>query len=494
MMAIVPSRRSGFSLVELMIAIMILGLGMVMVATVFPVSLDLTRGTLQLNIADAAFETATTTLQLRLPSRFTSFEPSPANSTAEVVLVPDVRAIELNPSAPAVIDEPDYHVDSAGLEVGQPGARVAFSDVFGTLPVATLFSTHWPTYKTLFPDRSRAYTEQTYWDCEVNDFLVSGNWVRNTWVVPSMNIAVGGGWVYESTPATLDATGQYLYLPTSLPYIQYPDYIAPPALNAGPLPRPPRIHLADRVYPPVSLEAAPDGTYLGWNSLTQQHEVFANAAAMNAYVTSLARDKRYAWTAFASQGGTSLQEFRDSKRTFLCTLALTYRGDLSARYAHQQLPPDGQFNFSDKTDSDYAGDVDMMRRPVPDKTTGPATDTLFPQPWLVMLANVNPKAGTITCSAYAARLLPANSYLIVAQSTGGLQAGAPIKITDAPSPIVLNAANPYTLQIARTDGSSASDVAVWVFPPAINPDRQTFQRSSPVVAVSVREVTPDWGK
>ena len=60
--------RRGFSLVELMIASMILGLGMVMVATVFPISLDMTRETLQMSISQSAADTAYGTLALRMPT------------------------------------------------------------------------------------------------------------------------------------------------------------------------------------------------------------------------------------------------------------------------------------------------------------------------------------------------------------------------------------------------------------------------------------------
>ncbi|HOM53906.1 MAG TPA: type II secretion system protein, partial [Phycisphaerae bacterium] len=87
------SQRPGFSLVELMIAIMILGLGMVMVATVFPVSLDMTRNTLQMNISDAAFDAAVSTLRLKVPSQFENLEPGSrgaAPGPAEIVLWPDV--------------------------------------------------------------------------------------------------------------------------------------------------------------------------------------------------------------------------------------------------------------------------------------------------------------------------------------------------------------------------------------------------------------------
>lgn len=483
----------GFSLVELMIAIMILGLGMVMVATVFPVSLELTRGTLQLNIADAAFESAIATLKMRIPSRHMKLEPElpptgMPDVPAEVVLWPDVRRIELDSNAR--IDQERHAVlfaEKYAIPAFATPTRIAFNDVLFTTLSHGAFAGHWTTYRGIFPDYTRAYTEQTYWDAEMHTEIGDGSFRLNSWVVRSVNITASGLMLPEElVPGVGDL---------SLPYIQNPLAVVPP--------RAARIHLADRVYPPINVEAVPDGSgYAVWNPNTNTYDFFPEPDALgklNEYIFDVARERRYAWTAFARQGGNTLLEFKDGKRSFMCTIVLTYRGNLSARYARQQQPTnDRQFNFSNSAGSDFADDVFLMRVPRPD-TNGPDTDTMFPQPWLVMLDVVNPKAGVITCTGAVARLLPVDSYFIVAQKNAGLQAGAPIKITGGPSYINPgNLADPiYTLEFNRFGFGMgiAQNVAVWVFPPAIDPaNRGSFQRNSPVVATTMREVIPDWGK
>lgn len=495
----------GFSLVELMIAIMILGLGMVMVATVFPVSLELTRGTLQLNIADAAFESAIATLKMRIPSRHMKLEPQPPESTAEVVLWPDVRQIELESNA--TIEHAQHVVLFPGEYAGlnPPTTRLAFAPPdFSALDWADIvqknnlafvhpyLSTYFNANEALlthFQAFSRAYTEQTYWDAEMHTEIGDGSFRLNSWVVPSVNIASDGTMFPEaSSPADPNYSNYAKY---SLPYIQNPGgYV---------LPRPARIHLADRVYPPISVEATPDGWgYRVWNPDIGDYQVFPDLDELNEYILNVARERRYAWTAFARQGGDTLEEFVEGKRSFMCTIVLTYRGNLSARYARQQQPADGQFNFSNEASSDFKDDVFLMRVPRPDTDNGPATDTLFPQPWLVMLDVVHPRAGVITCTGAVARLLPVDSYFIVARTNLGLQAGVPIKITGGPSYINPgNLADPiYTLEFNRFGFSTgvANNVAVWVFPPPIDPARGSFQRNSPVVATTMQEVIPDWGK
>ena len=62
-------RRRGFSLMELMIAIMILGIGLVMVATVFPIGVEQIAQTLKTNIAESAAESAIGVLQVKVPGR-----------------------------------------------------------------------------------------------------------------------------------------------------------------------------------------------------------------------------------------------------------------------------------------------------------------------------------------------------------------------------------------------------------------------------------------
>jgi hypothetical protein len=45
------------------------------------------------------------------------------------------------------------------------------------------------------------------------------------------------------------------------------------------------------------------------------------------------------------------------------------------------------------------------------------------------------------------------------------------------------------LPIARSSWPTVSNLAVWVFPPAVNPDR-TFGTQTPVVGTAIREISP----
>jgi len=199
-----PQPRRGFSLVELMIAIMILGLGMVMVATVFPVSLDMTRGTVQLSISQTVAEAAVGTLALRMPSARDLTPPVyPFAFPTPRVAFPDMYSCELMP--------PYAHLDVIDLSVRNP-----------VLPPA-------PT-DPRFP-RVRFYTEQTFWDAgNVPPGFINQN---ITFVVPAQNIGPDLQVLAEAPP--FPTVGQQ----TPIGQI--------------------RVSAADRVYPPVDLYY-PDGT------------------------------------------------------------------------------------------------------------------------------------------------------------------------------------------------------------------------------------------
>src|SRR5262249_30642514 len=101
-------RLSAFSMVELLIAIMILGLGLVMVATIFPVGLDMTRETVEKGISLAAADYAVDLIKLKVPtwhdeiansSRNNYLQPSPVPppTNMPVVLLPTTLVMTSDP-------------------------------------------------------------------------------------------------------------------------------------------------------------------------------------------------------------------------------------------------------------------------------------------------------------------------------------------------------------------------------------------------------------
>lgn len=83
-----------------------------------------------------------------------------------------------------------------------------------------------------------------------------------------------------------------------------------------------------------------------------------------------------------------------------------------------------------------------------------------------------------------ANMLPTGSYFIVAQATGGLEAGTPYK--------VLNSAPERGIVQIQRGGPSAVDVPVWVFPPPVERGSVLrFGRTSPVIGTIIRDLAPE---
>lgn len=186
-----------FSLVEMMIAIMILGLGMVMAATVFPVSLDMTKGTLQLNISQTAADVAVATLTVRVPkyaplNNIPDYDPNgfPLLATPRVAL-PDMRLIDMHDQTLSLEDQ--LVLSMPYISLGWPGA----------VP---------PPYDLL----TALFTERSFWDA---DYVLPGS----TAVVAAQNIRPDLVIIQEVPP------------------------------NGVASPSGPRLSLVDRVYPPVDL-------------------------------------------------------------------------------------------------------------------------------------------------------------------------------------------------------------------------------------------------
>lgn len=285
-----PYRKSGFSLIELMIAIMILGLGMVMAATVFPVSLDMTRGTVQLNISETAADVAAGTLAIRVP-RAKNLEKSNSDTLKEAVALPNVAGIDLD----------DFELTAADLAImGEPGYSTLVPPDY--LFYAFLAQPTAPLNPTNGAPMASFLTELSFWESQyvpTNIGLALPTFIVRSQTMPATSAAkIADDELAPIIPEVL-ATGT---IPTSVAKA--------------------RISLADRVYPPVDLYVPDPNT---------GQPVLKNSNVLRAEI----RERRYAWTAI---------HFRDledqTQRTFFARIVILYRGNTSARYPAQVQPAD----------------------------------------------------------------------------------------------------------------------------------------------------------
>ena len=270
--------RAGFSLVELMIAIMILGLGMVMAATVFPVSLDMTRGTVQLNIAEAAADAAVATLALRVP-RYKNLDGKPADFDAKGFPVNATPRVAL---ADMTETQKDFRLEKLELILLSTPLRLSWRP----LPPSLL----------RLQELSAFLTEMSFWDAE---YAPANRTSVASFVVRSQNLTPDLHTVHEQPPSL------YAVSPTN-------------AVNGFPIdPRAnvpaARISVADRVYPPVDMHFD-DTTFLPASRLAEIAQ------------------RRYSWTAI---------HFRDlddqAHKSFFVRIVVLYRGNTSAYYAKQRV-------------------------------------------------------------------------------------------------------------------------------------------------------------
>lgn len=391
-----------FSLVEMMIAIMILGLGMVMAATVFPVSLDMTKGTLQMNISQTAADVAAATLAIRVPRLNSELVP-----TEPRVVLPGMygRELQWNPR----IDNPKNLL--ANIDV--------VDDRWGPPNTVTVPSVPNLTNNKIVRDsrlaRARLYTGMSFWDAEWSPTQISA------YVVAAQNMQVGLNVVAEVPP--MPSVG--VVTPTGL------------------TPMPPRISIADRVYPPVDRYRI-DGTA----------RPLLNAVPTDLGVLDEIASRRYCWTAL---------HYRDlydlTHSGYYCQIVVFYRSNLDSRYIRQ----------------------DTITPGIPPQAPQPAStnvdDTLFPQAWLVTVV-MNGPAGMVSCTSNVAALLPAGSYIISADLNGVIPPGTSTKIIknnwDGTATLTPNDPNTWptwpTLQIKPGEFSSSSvpvSMRAWVFPPAM---------------------------
>ncbi|HOW73703.1 MAG TPA: prepilin-type N-terminal cleavage/methylation domain-containing protein [Phycisphaerae bacterium] len=475
------TRRKGFSLLELMIAIMILGIGIVMVATIFPVGLDLTRDTVQMDISQAVTDVGMAMMTVKVPGykQLDKMADTAAVPAAARVLVPDILRTEMSVNGQISLQQQeviDFLVGSVGsLKTDYGKVQVG--------PPYVWAPKNWPglspAQQTVpeFISRCRVFTEQTGWPSE----LAPEDEVS---VVPAQNLPADYIKVAQkASEKTIDAVVKTMVLPT---FRSAGNHLQPVVTL-------PRIHLLDQVYPPFPTaelyELSSSTAYSAYSaSMWRPKDVGINT------LTSVLRDlasRRYSWLAF------SHRMLADPKHAeMLVTVVTLYRGDANARFARQKTIAGGSgYNVDFDFSSNDADHFDACWQPKADPTAD--EDWVFPVPWLVKLMAVNLESGEVYCAAEVARLLPAGSYFIIAQGKGQLRAGTfqkvlacEVKVLSSPKPRSAWALNDWSrLTVARGKGS-AQDVLAWVIPPAVERSGTavSFQSRSPVVGVALRKV------
>ncbi len=458
------SRRPGFSLLEIMIAIMIMGLGMVMVATIFPVSLGMARDTVRSDMALIVADAAIATLRAKVPvEKLDLAPPTTSQPAAYAILAPNMGYIMRNQPDQIIDANSNFSVMSAFTGMDELSTWGSWSRTF--------------TFSSAIDEQPfRIFTEKSGWamhDPSANTSVA--------YVVPAQNIRNDDQLVVE------------------IPPVPVPSGSAPPLF--------PRLHLADRVYPAPLIYK--DGYYQDAVRGYRIDPLSGDRIDVNppdeAYLMHLlaegdpAADRPrpptyYSWTAIHSRCPNGYGTAGSNPdQNLLVTIVVTHRLSVNSRYARQKELGADTDEFYD-VNFDTSSPVDQLLKPGPDDN--PETDMVFPVPWLVQFNAVNLAEGEITCTAEVARLLPRGSFFVVAVGRDDLCAGTPHQVLDSvwdTSMLPDDPANPRaSLKIAPKAGSTAilKNLAVWVFPPPITGDRAQvattrFGERSPVIGVAL---------
>lgn len=472
--------RRAFSLLELMIAIVILGIGMVMVATIFPIGIDMAAQTVQMNIAQSVADAALATLKLKVPS---VSNLTGDDQVSHLVFGTDVTATDLD----TVIDNSTNNNDVIALALN--GQKSGIKPPAGWKWVSSPWIVEYgPGPETLNVDNAlsgifpagglpkvRLFTETTGWTGQKGASGDGGAW-DYAYVVPSQNLLPNYLFWLSQEKDPRSST-------------------IPPTLGQVPDVYP--VNLVDQVYPPVPL--------ITFNPESNKYE--------NRPPTDFLADvagRRYSWI-----GIHHVTDSTSGRARFVVTILVTHRSSLTNRYARQAEPSEDKVpGYNPRFIQ--PDDRRELRLPRPD---GSSTDMLFPQPWLVRFDQINLGTGEILCTQAVADLLPPGSYFVVARSVYAFDSA-----NQQIPPAALAAGTAYevsarqgqrgrrdsiwTLQIRRQPpvvGAASEWIPenpnnpreleipyAWVVPPAVERDSRLaflgFQAKSPVAGVFVRMV------
>ncbi len=466
--------RRGFSLVEMMIAVVILGLGLVMVATLFPVAIEQNRVAVQQSTVPAVARHALQTLRTRLQTVTGTSTNEDLDSSDFPGDRPHSSASEVNTGLPSVsqpVQSSSYHQNPA--EPPPPPDPKATGEAPLSQPRAFRQIRGANMRRPPEPnDENNIY----YYSSTRPDGILAD--LATEYII---NIGIPSAFRFGAAFALLADRGQ-----RSTPHDGTAENGAPGTY--------PKIDILDRVYPPVNpsnpkypLDNAPGNDFPRWRDLRE------------------AAERRYFWTAFCAP---AFGQVGPGGREMDVRIAVTFRENPAARYATQ--------------------DTNGANRHVEPRALDDETDTIFPQAWLVKFqdddgstpihANYTDApihildrylvAGEVRCHELVGRLLPEGAIFIdfergkahrVLRNTllPNSQRYRRLLVTPE-TDLVL----PSTLQTAYENGQTAftpmefhypdfPDYA-WVFPPAVQrtgggagawPDGVNFAGKCPVLDV-----------
>ena len=328
--------RPGFSLVELMIATVILGIGLVMVATIFPVAVDQTREAVQMSIAQSVARSAEETLRLRMRTVTgtgtmdvgTSHLPGDRPHETSDKTSQDPTPGWAKDLPPEPVSPSNYDVNPSEQYGYQPPTACG-------APLTPSVSSNPRSFRIIRLANMRRTPED---DNDCGYFFPGG----------ADEGALYDPWtecMLEGVPAVLSQFA------CGLGPKVWPDWNIWAMPYWNPSRTPPRIDVLDRVFPVVRPRMPTDPL----------NNIDANGNPRYADLREAA-ERRYCWAALGRPGEGSAGP---DGTPFHIRILVMYRGELTARFAAQD-PQDGQF--------------DRHWRPQPWKED---RDTIFPQPWLV---------------------------------------------------------------------------------------------------------------
>ncbi len=382
--------RFGFSMIELMIAIMILGIGLVMLATVFPVGLDMTRQTVEKSVSLAAAEAAIQILQLKVPTAHDELTnvvrlpyppiptPWPGPTNTELVFFPRSTILANDPvllllkTGASPLDPNLYSIETdANIQANDLDASTSFT-VPSVYPATDIFVaadkvTTLPNLKGAFTNgsardgflqRSEAFTEVSAWDSDppspdptrpsgtidVSSFVTDVSYIlrgenivanvlhgsQSEWDVRTADKNPARPFLQTEFPPFIERFRRQRFDSAGASLGSIPD--GNPGGRAGG-----RIHLLEQLYPPINLDLNQTQNIDRWGisatDLARAQTLSSNYALAARWTLErgLAMEvsqRRISWTAI---------HYRKSQpRHYGVTIVVTSRGDLTSNYAYQR--------------------------------------------------------------------------------------------------------------------------------------------------------------
>ena len=157
------ARRRGFSLVEIMIAIVILGLGLVMVASMFPVAWKRARQLSEHTVRNAVVESAHTTVASLARVGSSQFLEGPAPSFAgDLVFNPDVKGDYGTGSVLALADTRVHLLHLENVQLPAPGGGSSQWRLIGEEPYKLELAGATGSGIQYSPETPEEYLERTF--------------------------------------------------------------------------------------------------------------------------------------------------------------------------------------------------------------------------------------------------------------------------------------------------------------------------------------------